>query len=210
MKRPPGMIPDPETGEYALPGVMQSYWKLKEKAAQDGLHLVLVSGYRSFKSQTGIWNRYDRLYRKTDKLDAEGRVRAAMSLVSVPGLSRHHWGTELDISEKKLRGQLVNVQPATPAKVVEFYNWMEHNAPQFGFCKVYLGKRGAVRDEPWHWSYFPYSRHYEEQFMEIKDFSKILDDRVDDVKYLRNHFEEVFKQETRSINTECSLEIQNK
>jgi len=203
------MIQDPESGQFALPGVMQSFWKLKERAAQDGWHLILNSGYRSFKSQASIWNRYNRLYRKTDKLDAEGRVRATMTLVSVPGLSRHHWGTDLDISERRLRGQLVNVQPATPAKIVEFYDWMDLNAPKFGFCKVYLGKKGAVRDEPWHWSYFPYSRIYESQFKSIQDFHRILDIHVDDVKYLMRHFPEVFKQETRSFNTDCDSATQN-
>jgi hypothetical protein len=210
LERPPGMIPDPESGHYAIPEVMQSYWKLKEKAAQEGWHLILVSGYRSFKSQARIWNHYDALYQKTDKqLDDKKRVRAIMSLVSVPGLSRHHWGTDLDISESSLRGQLMNVHPDTPNKVIEFYNWMELNAPQFGFCKVYLGKRGAVRDEPWHWSYFPFSRVYQEQFMSIRDFHKIMNDKVADVEYLMKNFEKIFKQETKSINTECSAEIQN-
>jgi hypothetical protein len=210
LERPPGMIEDPESGHYALPEVMQSYWKLKQKAAQDGWHLILVSGYRSFKNQTRIWNHYDGLYQKTDKqLDEKGRVRAIMSLVSVPGLSRHHWGTDLDISELSLRGQLMNVHPNTPTKVVEFYNWMEQNAPQFGFCKVYMGKRGAVRDEPWHWSYFPFSRVYQEQFMAISDFHLIMNDKVANVDYLIKNFAIVFKQETKSINTECDLQVQN-
>lgn len=207
--RPPGMIRDPDSGKYALPEVMQNFWKLKDKAAQDGWHLILVSGYRSFKAQREIWNHFDDLYQKTDKqLDEKGRVRAVMSLVSVPGLSRHHWGTDLDISENSLRGQLVNIHPDTPTRVVEFYNWMELHAPQFGFCKVYLGKRGAVRDEPWHWSYFPFSQTYQQQFMAIQDFHRILDIHVHNVHYLMKNFPSVFKQETRSINTECSLEVQ--
>ncbi len=207
--RPPGMIQDPESGQYAIPQVMESFWKLRDKAAQDGWHLILVSGYRSFKNQMRIWNQFDSLYLKTDKLDARRRVRAIMSLVSVPGLSRHHWGTDLDISESGLRGQLVNVDPDTPERIVKFYDWMKLNAPQFGFCKVYLGKRGAVRDEPWHWSYFPYSRVYFEQFMAIRDFHRLMDARVDDVQYLMKNFPKVFQQETKSINTECSSETSN-
>ena len=209
LEKPPGLVEDPASGQSALPEVMQSFWKLRDKAAQDGWHLTLISGYRSFKHQMRIWNHYDFAYKKTDSLDAKRRVRAVMSLVSVPGLSRHHWGTDLDISESGLRGQLVNVHPDTPTRVVQFYNWMEHNAPQFGFCKVYLGKRGAIRDEPWHWSYFPYSRIYTEQFMAITDFHKVMSDQVGDVKYLMRNFPDVVKEETKSINTECSLEIQN-
>ncbi len=204
---PPGMVQDPESGQYALPQVMESFWKLRDKAAQEGWRLILVSGYRSFKNQTRIWNHFDALYQKTDaKLDAKKRVRAIMSLVSVPGLSRHHWGTDLDISEAGLRGQLVNVHPDTPDRIVRFYDWMKLNAPQFGFCKVYLGKRGAVRDEPWHWSYFPYSRIYFQQFMAIRDFHRIMDARVRDAQYLMKNFPKVFQEETKSINTECSSE----
>ncbi|HTC22255.1 MAG TPA: M15 family metallopeptidase [bacterium] len=203
LQRPPGLIRDTESAQYAQQAVMESFWKLKAKAAQDGWHLILVSGYRSFYQQRHIWNHFDSLYKKTDNLDEKGRVRAIMSLVSVPGLSRHHWGTELDISEVSLRGQLVNVHPDTPAKVIAFYNWMEQNAPQFGFCKVYLGKRGAVRDEPWHWSYMPFSRVYQPQFMAIKDFHQIMSDKVSDVGYLMKNFPKILKQEIRSINSEC-------
>ena len=203
LQRPPDLIRDTDSDQYAQRAVMESFWKLKEKAAQSGWHLILVSGYRSFNHQRHIWNHFDSLYQKTDNLDQKGRARAVMSLVSVPGLSRHHWGTELDISEASLRGQLVNVHPDTPNKVVQFYDWMEQNAPQYGFCKTYIGKHGAVRDEPWHWSYLPFSRIYQQQFMAIKDFHGIMNDKVSNVGYLMKNFPKILKQEIRSINTEC-------
>ncbi len=203
LQRPPDLIRDTDSDQYAQRAVMESFWKLKQKAAQEGWHLILVSGYRSFNHQRHIWNHFDSLYKKTDNLADKDRVRAVMSLVSVPGLSRHHWGTELDISEASLRGQLVNVHPDTPNKVVQFYDWMEQNAPIFGFCKVYLGKRGAVRDEPWHWSYIPFSRVYQKQFMAIKDFHAIMSDKVANVGYLMKNFRKILKQEIRSINSDC-------
>jgi LAS superfamily LD-carboxypeptidase LdcB len=203
LQRPPDLIRDTDSDQYAQRTVMENFWKLKEKAAQDGWHLILVSGYRSFNHQRHIWNHFDALYQKTDNLDEKGRARAVMSLVSVPGLSRHHWGTELDISEVSLRGQLVNIHPDTPNRVVQFYDWMERNAPLFGFCKVYLGKKGAVRDEPWHWSFIPFSRVYQEQFMAIKDFHRIMNDKVSNVGYLMKNFKKILKQEIRSINSEC-------
>ncbi len=203
LQRPPDLIRDNDSDQYAQRPVMESFWKLKEKAAQDGWRLILVSGYRSFSHQRHIWNHFDSLYKKTDNLDEKGRARAVMSLVSVPGLSRHHWGTELDISEASLRGQLVNVHPDTPSKVVQFYDWMEQNAPLFGFCKTYVGKHGAVRDEPWHWSYLPFSRVYQQQFMAIKDFHEIMNDKVFNVGFLMKNFPKILKQEIRSINSEC-------
>ena len=204
LRIPHGLVNDPESGQFALRDVMESYNQLREKAAHDGWHLILVSGYRSFTSQRRVWNHYDKSFRKMSSLDEKGRVRAIMSTVSVPGLSRHHWGTELDISEETLRGQLVKIQADTPPKVLDFYKWMEQNASTFGFCRVYLGKHGAVMDEPWHWSYFPFSRVYEKQFMEIKDFTKIMDSSVQNVDFLMKNFPWILKKEISSVNTECS------
>lgn len=204
LRTPRGLVNDSESSQYALRQVMESYWGLKEKAAKEGWSLILVSGHRSFYSQRRIWNRSIRDLTKKGKLDQKGRVRAVMSTVSVPGLSRHHWGTELDISEETLRGQLVKIQSDTPQKVLDFYQWMEQNAPSFGFCKVYLGNKGAVMDEPWHWTYFPFARVYEQQFMEIKDFSKIWDIKVEDVDYIMRNFRSILRKEIRSVNNECS------
>lgn len=203
IQRPPGMIQDPESGHWALPAVMKAFWKFKKQAKADGWNLILVSGYRSYRDQRIVWNRSDDLYLQHGATDQKKRVEAIMSLVSVPGLSRHHWGTELDISESTLRGQLVNVEPDTPERVLRFYKWMEANAPKYGFCKVYLGRNGAVHNEPWHWSFLPYSRGYEKQFMAIKNFKRIFDINVEDVDYLMRHFKRILNDEKRSINPAC-------
>jgi len=197
------MVKDPTSGKYAIKEVMEAYWKLKGRAKEDGWHLILASGYRSFYAQRQIWNRYDAEYKKYPHLDEKGRVRAIMSIVSVPGLSRHHWGTDLDISENSLQGRLTSITSDTPQKVVEYYRWMEENAPQFGFCKVYEGKKGAVMDEPWHWSYLPFSTVYERQFIGIRDFKRILDMHVGDVNYLMKNLPNILKREIGSINPQC-------
>ncbi len=206
LDHPPGLVQDPSTGQKAQAPVMEYFWKLKEKAHRDGWNLILVSGFRSFYKQRQIWNHFDQLYKKTDSLDERGRVRAVMSLVSIPGLSRHQWGTDLDISEASIRGQLENVNPGTPVRVVNFYRWMEENAPAFGFCKVYLGKRGAVRDEPWHWSFIPFAKVYDSKLRGLEDYHLILNDHVADVGYLMHHFPQLLQDELRSINDDCSLE----
>jgi hypothetical protein len=201
--RPPGMIADPETGHLALPGVMQAYWRFKEKARAEGWNLILVSAYRSYRDQRRVWNQSDDSYLQHGATSQKKRVEAVMSLVSVPGLSRHHWGTELDISESSLRGQLVNVEPDTPGKVMNFYAWMQKNAPEFGFCQVYLGRKGAVHNEPWHWSFLPYSKTYQKQFMAIQDFKRIFDINVEDVDYLMRNFSRILKGEKNSISPAC-------
>jgi LAS superfamily LD-carboxypeptidase LdcB len=182
---------------------MKAYWALKEKAREDHWRLILVSGYRSFRSQRRIWNASDEAYLKKGATDQKKRVEAVMSLASVPGLSRHHWGTDLDISETSLRGQLVNIESDTPEKVLKFYRWMEENAPKFGFCKVYLGNDGPVKHEPWHWTYLPFSKTYQKRFMAIEDFKRIFDINIEDVDYLMKNFKRILEGEKRSINPAC-------
>jgi len=201
--RPTGMVQDPVSGNWALPAVIDAFLRFKEQAKTDGWNLILVSGYRSYSSQRRVWNQSDDDYLQHGATDQKKRVEAIMSLVSVPGLSRHHWGTELDISESSLRGQLVNVEPDTPEKVLRFYEWMEKNAPKYGFCKVYLGNNGAVHNEPWHWSFLPYSKGYQKQFMAIQNFKPIFDVNVDDVDYLMRHFSRILNDEKKSINPAC-------
>jgi LAS superfamily LD-carboxypeptidase LdcB len=200
---PPGMIQDPETRHRALPGVMQAFWRFQKQAKIDGWNLILVSAYRSYRDQRRVWNQSDDSYLQRGATNQKKRVEAVMSLVSVPGLSRHHWGTELDISEASIRGQLVNVEPDTPERVLKFYAWMQKNAPEYGFCQVYLGQNGSVHNEPWHWSYLPYSKTYQKQFMSIKNFKRIFDVNVEDVDYLMKNFNRILKDEKNSINPVC-------
>ena len=182
---------------------MEAYWRLRDYAQQEGWHLILVSGYRSFYAQRQVWNRFDRMYQKELNLTEKGRVRAVMSQVAVPGLSRHHWGTDLDISEVSLRGKLADLDEDTPQKVVNFYRWMEQNAPRFGFCKAYEGDRGAVMNEPWHWSFTPFSSLYERQFLSIGDYHRILNDQVADVNYVMRNLPKILKKEIGSVSPHC-------
>lgn len=198
-----GLWKDDASGQFALKEVMESYWKLKEAAEKEGWNLMLVSGYRSFGSQRRIWNKNDRSLQKNGVEGEATRAKSIMRTVSVPGLSRHQWGTEVDISEKSLRGRLLSVGPDTPKRVLDFYDWMEENAPKYGFCRVYQGKKGSIVDEPWHWSYHPFARVYQEQFVRIKDFSGILNKDVAGIQYIIRNFGEIFEMAVKSVDSGC-------
>jgi LAS superfamily LD-carboxypeptidase LdcB len=204
LRKPHGLLLDKTSGQFAQAEVMGAYWRLKERAAHDGWDLILVSGYRSFKNQRRIWNYYSRLRSKKEGMTSEKTAKAVMTTVSVPGFSRHQWGTELDISEESLRGQLATIGPDTPKKTLDFYAWMETNAPGFGFCRIYRGGHGAVEDEPWHWSYIPYSRTYQSQFMEIEDFTRVLDKSVMEMDYIRANVEAIRRRELHSVSDDCA------
>jgi len=183
--------------------VIEAYEQLKQRAAQNGWHLILVSGYRSYWHQVQVWN--DRYHEVSpdDKLPEEQRLRAVMAYVDLPGLSRHQWGTELDISEESLRGQLLHRSDDLPQRIQDFYDWMDKNAPDFGFCRTYKGMAGLIQDEPWHWSYRPYSRVYNSQLLAVKDFSLIQQDKVRGSDYILKHFSVIYRGLEKSVDPAC-------
>src|SRR5262245_22144469 len=87
--------------------VVASWLAMRDAAADAGIDLVPVSSFRDFERQVQIWNRkwhgerplYDRAGRLLDhaRLRESELVDAILCWSAVPGGSRHHWGTDLDV-----------------------------------------------------------------------------------------------------------------
>ena len=81
---------------------------------------------------------------------------------TIPGTSRHHWGTDVDLidASKPAEGDVLD-----PDKFLEggpfadFLQWMQARSQDFGFYLVYTNnaKRRGFKYEPWHYSYAPLS-----------------------------------------------------
>ncbi len=149
---------------------LESFLALKAAAAREGLDLEIESAYRDFAAQQRIWDRKVRGERPL--YDASGTVRdhAAMSeaeLVdaivcwsAVPGASRHHWGSEIDVIDRAAvpEGYRVRLLPeeTEPGGVFDrLHRWLDANMGRFGFFRPYRTFRGGVFPEPWHLSYAP-------------------------------------------------------
>jgi len=81
----------------------------------------------------------------------------------MPGTSRHHWGTDVDINSV----DRAYFESPLGRKV---YAWLAANAGDYGFCQTYTPK-GADRprgheEEPWHWSYCPVAKNYLKQYVQ--------------------------------------------
>ena len=84
---------------------------LQEAATVAGFNLTVASAYRSFERQLSIWNAkaegrrvvLDSAGLPVDMmaLDPWQQVQAILRWSALPGASRHHWGTDLDIYDKK-------------------------------------------------------------------------------------------------------------
>jgi LAS superfamily LD-carboxypeptidase LdcB len=142
--------------------VMTPFMQLRRAAAKEGFDLNPVSAFRDFERQRAIWNA------KYDKPPADGtatlgpneRIDAILQWSALPGASRHHWGTDLDLIDRAAmtpgyRVRLVSEEYAAGGPFANAATWLEANAARFGFFRPYRGIRSGVQAEPWHFSFAP-------------------------------------------------------
>ena len=151
-----------------------------------------MSSYRSFNHQNRIWTR--KFNRNITKgLSPEDSINRIIEYSTIPGTSRHHWATDIDIIDGNVD------QPSSVLQAKHFEGngcyrklklWMDDHAKSFGFHLVYtktLNRKG-FKYEPWHYSYKPLSKQYLLQFktMNIKDI--IENENLIGSKYFSNDF----------------------
>jgi hypothetical protein len=203
LERPPDLVQDPETKQWAMAEVMAAYRALQREGESVGWKIVIVSGYRSFNMQRHLWNRKFKESWDEAELDEEHCVRGVFEYTTVPGLSRHHWGTELDLGEYHIRHRAQVPVGAERPRMEDFYAWLDANAPRFGFCKVYKGVLGAIQEEPWHWSYQRYSSKFQKQCDQIADFSSLPIKSVMGWEWVLPHFTELRRLTQDSVTDDC-------
>ncbi|MEP7314373.1 MAG: M15 family metallopeptidase [Pseudomonadota bacterium] len=148
--------------------VVADFLGLRAAAAAAGIDLTPVSSFRDFARQLTIWNAkcrgerelLDREGRPLDpaSLDEEGLVGAILYWSALPGASRHHWGTELDLIDAAalpagLRPQLTQAEYAAGGIFAPLDRWLELHAAEHGFFRPYAVDRGGFQPEPWHVSH---------------------------------------------------------
>jgi LAS superfamily LD-carboxypeptidase LdcB len=140
---------------YCHRETFQAYLAMRDSALRDGITLTIVSATRNFDRQLQIWNRKWQNTKGNDSI----KIRSIMRYSSMPGTSRHHWGTDLDF---------ISVEPEdwTHGEGLRIYNWLCLNAHKFGFFQPYTADpaRTGYAEERWHWSYAPLSKPYLEAY----------------------------------------------
>jgi LAS superfamily LD-carboxypeptidase LdcB len=148
-----------------------AFLAMRRAAAEAGIDVGVVSSFRDFDAQARIWNEkylgqralFDRGGRelRAGELDPEARIDAILCWSALPGASRHHWGSELDVIDRAavspgMKVRLVPEEYAT-GPFVRLDRWLAANMGRFGFFRPYSTDRGGVAPEPWHLSYAPIS-----------------------------------------------------
>jgi LAS superfamily LD-carboxypeptidase LdcB len=150
--------------------VVAPFLNLRRAALADGFDPVPHSSFRDFSRQLSIWN--GKFNGERPMLDASGlpldasaltplgRVEAILLWSALPGASRHHWGTDIDLIDRSAtppgyRVQLTQEEFAPAGPFAPLAEWLETNAARFGFFRPFRGVLSGVRPEPWHFSFAP-------------------------------------------------------
>lgn len=151
--------------------------QLKRDAAAQGFDLRIASGFRDFNRQLAIWNR--KASGQAAVLDSDGsplvvealtepeKIFAILRWSALPGASRHHWGTDIDVYDagaidETYKVQLTVAETCDSGPFAAFHRWLDGylSASPDGFFRPYALDNGGVAPEPWHLSYRPLAEHY--------------------------------------------------
>ncbi len=162
--------------------MLLDYRKMQAAAKAENIELKIASGFRDFSRQLAIWNNKfsgkaivkderDNSIDLSALKDVE-KVHAIMLFSALPGASRHHWGCDIDVYAPNLLAaeqtlQLAPWEYQVSGPLYPLTLWLTENANRFGFYFPYDKFRGGIAAEPWHLSYHPIAKLYQQQHNEI-------------------------------------------
>lgn len=153
----------------------EAFQEMHKAAQADNIQLIIRSALRNFDYQKSIWERkwtgqtiLTGNINATEIHDPVERAREILKFSSMPGTSRHHWGTDIDMNS-------FNNTYFESGRGKKEFDWLQENASRFGFCRSYTektdnGRATGYEEEKWHWSYTPLSK------IMLKDAQHLLKD----------------------------------
>lgn len=187
------------------------FWRLKRSAEEAGFDLQIASAFRDYERQLKIWNAkargerqlVDDLGNKLDygQLSPREIMFAILRWSAIPGCSRHHWGTDIDVydgaSQKPEEVKLVPSECMGNGPAARLHEWLDSQIAQgqsFGFYRPYRTDHGGIAPEPWHLSYDPVS-HRMMNFYTFTLFKKnILESEILLKEELLENADELFQR----------------
>ena len=145
-----------------------------------GNAIVPVSGYRSLKEQSDIWNDSKR----------DNGEEFTRKYVALPNHSEHQTGLAIDLGSNE--EEIDFIRPDFP------YSGICHEfrkaAPDYGFIERYAKDKEnitGISHEPWHFRYvgYPHSKIMQEKGLSLEEYIQFIKAYSEDNKYLyeQNH-----------------------
>jgi len=160
-------------------GVVVPFLTLQAEARESGFDLRILSGFRDFDHQRSIWNRKargdlpvldsDAAPLDVRKLDDLELTFAILRWSALPGGSRHHWGTDLDVYDARAcpEGYEIGLVPEEvegDGMFAPLHDWLDGRiaaGASHGFFRPYDRDRSGVAPERWHLSHAPVAADFE-------------------------------------------------
>ena len=120
--------------------ILDAMREFAEAARAEGLSVLLSSGYRSYESQTYLFNR---------KVAQYGE-EVAQTIVARPGTSEHQTGLCCDITDRYYEMKDSGLEET------ELYRWMSRHCQEYGFIVRFPKGKEEITGiiyEPWHFRY---------------------------------------------------------
>ncbi|WP_417591950.1 M15 family metallopeptidase [Owenweeksia hongkongensis] len=155
-----------KSGIYLRDEVYDAFKDMWKDAKKDGVNLVIISAMRNRNYQAGIWNRKWKNYGG----DVSDRAERILQYSSMPGTSRHHWGTDFDLNS-------LENSYFESGEGKKIYEWLSANAHKYGFFQPYTlfddYRDAGYREEKWHWSYYPTASKFQRAYNHIVKYDDI-------------------------------------
>lgn len=153
---------------------------LAADARDAGFELAPASAHRSLERQLAIWNGklsgarevLDERDRVIDlaPLGARQRIEHVLRFSALPGASRHHWGSDVDVFDAAALApgqapRLCWAEVCGRGPFAPLHEWLDERiaaGASYGFFRPYERDRGGVAPERWHLSHAPSAQPFAE------------------------------------------------
>ena len=201
-------VPELETKVHHR--VVAPLLQLKEESHRHGFDLCVASGFRSYERQEAIWN--NKTSGKTPLLDQNGHPLETQSLSTqelihaicywsaIPGISRHHWGSDMDVYDKNAlpanyKLQMIPQEVEKGGLFAPLHDWLDdYMNHSHDFFRPYDGENCDVSPERWHLSFHPVAKTYQ-KYITLDYFSNLIEEASFNLKEtVFIHKEELFRR----------------
>lgn len=206
----PALVSVSEGSPYLLHRDVLKPWQfLVGRAADEHFCLSIASAYRSFERQCQIWNGKAQGLRPV--LDGDGKAMDVSQLTqeqllfamlrwsAIPGCSRHHWGTDVDVYDANAVAADYSVQLTADecegtGPFTRLHVWLDAQLalPDAVFFRPYAVDRGGIAPERWHLSCAPAAAEYQALLDEARLADWLAQQNIALKELILKHWHDIF------------------
>lgn len=206
-----------ESGFWLEAKTADAFCAMQQAAKTDGIELALVSSFRAFDRQCLIWQQKFNGLRPVFDLQGKQvamaelsdwqKVQAILLYSALPGTSRHHWGTDIDVYDLAAMPQDYQLQLAPfeyepGGMFAAMTSWLDKHSERFGFYRPYLEYKGGVAPELWHLSYQSQATQFASAFAQQHHrlLQLLQQANIAGFAAIAEHFEQILQQYVYNVS----------